>query len=52
MKWLLFIVLSVAAGCVSGPARPPEGDIIAPPPQYLEMCRDRYDPILCPEVTL
>ena len=38
------------AACADGPTLAPDGPVVAPPPQYEEMCRERPNPILCPEV--
>ena len=48
MLFALAIVLGMA-GCAA-PSAPPEGGVVLPPPQWLDMCRDRPNPNLCPEV--
>ena len=47
---LIFVAALALAGCATSTPGPVEGDVIAQPSQYEEMCRERPTLALCPEV--
>ena len=43
-------LLLLLAACADRPVLPASERVVAPPPAYDEMCRERPTPALCPEV--